>query len=135
MWAQIKPARYKQAGNLKAELPKLQALHDKRVETDPDFQRLIEDVAELKAQRDKGVISLNEADRRKELTARENRLKSRAQLDDGVDTTNDDGLQSNERSLTADIALENARKKAKDILLNEATAILSDAAGLQAGAR
>ncbi|MFK0331862.1 carboxy terminal-processing peptidase [Rhizobium sp. NPDC090275] len=134
-WAQIKPARYKQAGNLKAELPKLQALHDKRVETDPDFQRLIEDVAELKAQRDKGVISLNEADRRKELTARENRLKSRAQLDDGVDTTNDDGLQSNERSLTADIALENARKKAKDVLLNEATAILSDAAGLQAGAR
>ncbi len=134
-WAQIKPARYKQAGNLKAELPKLQALHDKRVETDPDFQRLIEDVAELKAQRDKGVISLNEADRRKELTARENRLKSRAQLDDGVDTTNDDGLQSNERSLTADIALENARKKAKDVLLNEATAILSDAAGLQAGTR
>ncbi|WP_018896646.1 carboxy terminal-processing peptidase [Rhizobium sp. 2MFCol3.1] len=134
-WAQIKPARYKQSGNLKAELPKLQALHDKRVETDPDFQRLIEDVAELKAQRDKGVISLNEADRRKELTARENRLKSRAQLDDGVDTTNDDGLQSNERSLTADIALENARKKAKDVLLNEATAILSDAAGLQAGAR
>lgn len=134
-WAQIKPARYKQAGNLKAELPKLQALHDKRVETDPDFRRLIEDVAELKAQRDKGVISLNEADRRKELTARENRLKSRAQLDDGVDTTNDDGLQSNERSLTADIALENARKKAKDVLLNEATAILSDAAGLQAGAR
>ncbi len=134
-WAQIKPARYKQADNLKAELPKLQALHDKRVETDPDFQRLIEDVGELKAQRDKGVISLNEADRRKELTARENRLKSRAQLDDGVDTTNDDGLQSNERSLTADIALENARKKAKDVLLNEATAILSDAAGLQAGAR
>ncbi len=134
-WTQIKPARYKQAGNLKAEVPKLQALHDKRVEADPDFQRLIEDVAELKAQRDKGVISLNEADRRKELTARENRLKSRAQLDDGVDTTNDDGLQSNERSLTADIALENARKKAKDVLLNEATAILSDAAGLQAGAR
>jgi carboxyl-terminal processing protease len=134
-WTQIKPARYKQAGNLKVELPKLQSLHDKRVESDPDFQRLIEDVAELKAQRDKGVISLNEADRRKELTARENRLKSRAQLDDGVDTTNDDGLQSNERSLTADIALENARKKAKDVLLNEATAILSDAAGLQAGAR
>jgi carboxyl-terminal processing protease len=134
-WAQIKPARYKQAGNLKAELPKLQGLHDKRVESDPDFQRLLEDVAELKAQRDKGVISLNEAERRKEMTARENRLKSRAQLDDGVDTTNDDGLQSNERSLTADIALENARKKAKDVLLNEATAILSDAAGLQAGAR
>ncbi len=134
-WAQIKPARYKPAGNVKAELPKLQGLHDKRVESDPDFQRLLEDVAELKAQRDKGVISLNEADRRKEMTARENRLKSRAQMDDGVDTTNDDGLQSNERSLTADIALENARKKAKDVLLNEATAILSDAAGLQAGAR
>ncbi|MBB3962979.1 carboxy terminal-processing peptidase [Rhizobium metallidurans] len=133
-WAQIKPARYKPSGNLKAELPKLQALHDKRVESDPDFQRLLEDVAELKSQRDKGVISLNEAERRKELAARESRLKARAQLDGDVDTSNDDGLQSNERSLTADIALENARKKAKDVLLNEATAILSDAAGLQAGA-
>ena len=65
-------------------LPKLQSRHDARVESDPEFQRFLEDIAELKAQREKGVVSLNETERRKELTARENRLKSRAQKNDGV---------------------------------------------------
>ncbi len=130
-WAQIKPANYTPAGNLGALLPKLQKLHDERVKADPDFQRFLEDVADLKAQREKGVVSLNEAERRKELKARTDRLKSRAQSDGGVDSAEDDGLQSNERSLSADIAIENARKNAKDVLLNEATAIVADQADLQ----
>jgi len=111
----------------------LQSRHDARVASDPDFQRLVKDIADLKAQREKGVISLNEAERRKEATARENRLKSRAQGNDGEDPGGDDGLQSDERSLSADIAIENARKKAKDLLLNEASAILADVADLQEG--
>ncbi|MNY57008.1 hypothetical protein D3C86_1931490 [compost metagenome] len=64
---------------------------------------------------------------------RENRLKSRAQAGDGENTGEDDGLYANERSLSADIALENARKNAKDVLLNETAAILADAADLQEG--
>ena len=42
----------------------------------------------------------------------------------------DDGLQSNERNLNADLAIEKANKDAKDILLNEAAHILSDEVGL-----
>ncbi|NKF34293.1 hypothetical protein HER21_48585, partial [Pseudomonas sp. BGM005] len=38
-----------------------------------------------------------------------------------------------ERSLSADIAMENARKKAKDVLLDEAAAIVADQADLQQG--
>lgn len=132
-WTQVKPAKYAPAGNIKALLPQLQSRHDERVQNDKDFQRFVEDIAVLKAQRDRQVISLNETERRNEMAAQANRLKSRDQINDGVDTGEDDGLQANERSLSADIAIEKARKNAKDVLLNEAAAILADEADLQAG--
>jgi carboxyl-terminal processing protease len=132
-WTQIKPVSYALSGNIAALLPKLQSRHDERVRTDPDFQRFLGDIAELKAQREKGVVSLNEAERRKEWTARANRLKSREDINDGVDPDKDDGLQANERSLSADIAIENARKNAKDVLLSEAAAIVADQRDLQQG--
>ncbi|TXI12204.1 MAG: tail-specific protease [Rhizobium sp.] len=131
-WAQVKPANYQPLADIKALLPQLQARHDARVQNDPDYQRFVEDVATLKAQREKKVISLNETERRKELAAQAARLKSQTQIDDGVDTGADDGLQANERSLSADIAIEKARKNAKDVLLTEAAAILADEADLQA---
>ncbi|WP_133707891.1 carboxy terminal-processing peptidase [Rhizobium sp. BK313] len=132
-WTQVKPANYTAAGNIKALLPQLQSSHDARVQNDRDFQRFVEDIAELKAQREKGVVSLNESERRNEMTAQASRLKSREQINDGVDTGEDDGLQANERSLSADIAIENARKNAKDVVLNEAASIVADEADLQAG--
>jgi carboxyl-terminal processing protease len=114
-----------------ALLPKLQSRHDARVRNDREFQSFVEGIAELKAQRDKGVISLNLTERRNELAAQATRLKARAQINDGLDFGEDDGLQANERSLSADVAIENARKNAKDVLLNEAAAILADKADLQ----
>ncbi|MDK1374134.1 MULTISPECIES: carboxy terminal-processing peptidase [unclassified Sinorhizobium] len=133
-WAEIKPANYAPADAVRVLLPTLQSRHDARAESDPDFQRLSKDIADMKALREKGVVSLNEAERRRELTARENRLKSRAQASDGEDPGGDDGLEADERSLSADIALENARKNAKDVLLHEAAAILADEADLREGA-
>jgi carboxyl-terminal processing protease len=133
-WAQIKPATYTPSGNVAAVLPQLQSRHDARVQTDPDFQRFLQDVAELRSQREKKVISLNETVRRAELAALTSRLKARAQTNDGVDLGEDDGLQANERSLTADIAMEKARKNAKDVLLNESASIVADEADLQQGA-
>nr|WP_065373089.1 carboxy terminal-processing peptidase [Ensifer adhaerens] len=127
-WAQIKPAKYAPADTVMTLLPKLQSRHEARVDSDPDFQRLLKDIADLKAQREKGTVSLNEAERRKEQAERESRRKARAQAGDGDDTGGDDGLNANERSLSADIAIENARKNAKDVLLNEAAAILADEA-------
>jgi carboxyl-terminal processing protease len=134
-WTQIKPAKYTAADTIVALLPKLQSSHDARVRNDRDFQRFVEDIAEAKAQRDKGVISLNLTERRNEQAAQAARLKERAQANDGVDLGIDDGLQSNERSLSADIAIENARRNAKDVLLNEAAAILADEANLLEGMR
>jgi carboxyl-terminal processing protease len=130
-WAQIKPANYTHSTDITALLPQLQSRHDARVQNDRDFQRFQEDIADLKAQREKQVVSLNETERRNELAAQAARLKSRKQIDDGVDPGQDDGLQADERSLSADLAIENARKNAKDVLLNEAGAILADVADLK----
>jgi carboxyl-terminal processing protease len=133
-WTEIKPAKYTVFGNISALVPQLQSRHDARVKDDRDFQQFVEDAAEVKSEREKTVISLNEAERRKEQAAMAARLKARAELDDGLVRGEDDGLQANERSLTADLALENARKNAKDVLRTEAASIVADELALQQGA-
>lgn len=140
-WTQIKPADYRPAGDLKGILPMLIASHDMRVSHDKDFKYLREDIAAFETLRKKNLISLNEAERRKEREVQEIRIKLRekdreadksASASDAVLSAalQDDGLQSNERNLNTDLAIEKARKSAKDVLLNEAAHILSDEAGL-----
>ncbi|MCH4542165.1 tail-specific protease [Ochrobactrum sp. POC9] len=133
-WSQVKAAKYKFSDAIKTLLPKLQSLHDERVQRSPEFQDFVQDVATLKAQREKTVISLNETERRNEMAAQEKRAKARGKVNDGIDTQIDDGLQSNERSLTADLAIEKNRKSAMDVLQIEAASIVSDLADLQANA-
>ena len=142
-WTQIKAANYSPAGDLKGLLPVLLALHDARVKKDKDFQYLQEDIAESRLRRKKNLISLNEAERRKERAAEETRLMSReTRKDAGKEANNDvagkeyasekgaalrdDGLQPGERKLANELAAEKARKDAKDILLDEAVNILGD---------
>ncbi|MEO8165453.1 MAG: carboxy terminal-processing peptidase, partial [Betaproteobacteria bacterium] len=123
---QIKAATYSRAGDLKGLLPVLLALHDTRVKNDKDFQYLREDLAEAKARRNKNLVSLNEAQRRKELAADETRLMSRESGKDLHDASKDgkervpekgaarrdDGLQPGERKLANELAAEKARKDA-----------------------
>jgi carboxyl-terminal processing protease len=117
------------------------------VKKDKDFQYLQEDIAELKHQRKKNLMSLNETARREERDAQEARLKHReSQRDTGKSSLKDmigkqpapengsarrdDGLQADERNLANQLAAEKARKNAKDVLLNEAVHILSDVVGV-----
>lgn len=143
-WTQIKAADYTPAGELMGFLPSLQGRHASRIAKDKDFQYLLEDIAEIKAQRAKRFISLNEAERRKERDTQEARLKLRADSSDADGGSvskksekekaaamkkialQDAGLQSGERNLSDELAEEKARKEAKDVWLNEATHILSD---------
>ncbi len=140
-WSQIKAADYTPEGNLASIVPKLVAIHDKRVSHDKDFQYLQEDIAEVNKLRRTNLISLNEADRRKEREEQEARDKSRESSagDNKSDKSSaaavshalqDDGMLPSERKLSADLAIENANKSAKDILLNEAAHVISDEAGL-----
>jgi carboxyl-terminal processing protease len=71
-WAEIKPASYAPADTVMTLLPTLQSRHDARVQSDPDFQCLLKDIADIKAQREKGLVSFNEAERRRELTLQRN---------------------------------------------------------------
>jgi carboxyl-terminal processing protease len=136
-------ADYTPVGDVKGLLPQIQSRHDARVEKDKDFQRFQEDVAELNTLRKKRVISLNETDRRNEMNLQEARLKARGKAGagdsdskdkDAADAADlnrqDDGLQANERSLSAELAAEKAQKSAKDVLLNEAAKILGDTSDL-----
>jgi len=127
-WSKIKPATYTQAGDLSGILPKLLARHELRVAGDKDFKYLQQDIDELNARRQTNQISLNEEDRRHERATQEARVKLREKDQGKTDklSLQDDGLQSSERSLSTDLALEKARKNAKDVLLDEAAHILSD---------
>lgn len=115
-WEQIKAAVYSPSGNLASRKPVLQARHETRVKQDPDFQNLQAAISEIKHQREKSLVSLNEFERRQEQDTK------RAP----GNTTADDGLQTNERTLASELTADQARKGDKDVLLNEAVNILSD---------
>ncbi len=152
-WTQIKAANYSPVGDLKTVLPVLSALHAARVKKDKDFQYLEQDIAEIKLQRKKNLVSLNETERRKERDAQEARLRARESQRDADKGTHkdpagkkpalrkdsalrDDGLQVDERNLATELATEKVQKSAKDVFLDEAVHILSDEAGmLKSGVR
>jgi len=132
-WSQIKAADYTPAGDLTAVVPLLKAEHDARISKDKDFQYLSEDIAEANNQQKKNLISLNETERRKERALQEARIKSHGTNKisaSNIGEREDDGLQSNERNLATDLALEKAQKNSKDVFLNEAVHILSDEVSL-----
>jgi len=140
-WTQIKAAAYTREGDLTGIVPMLIASHDKRISHDKDFKYLQEDISEFNKLRQKNLISLNEAERRKEREVQEAREKSREKSRGGngsdkasAEATShafqDDGMLSGERNLSADLAIEKANKNARDILLNEAAHVLSDEIGL-----
>ena len=143
-WTQISAARYTPAGDLSRLLPRLQGSHALRIAKDQDFKYLLEDIAEIKVQREKHAISLNEAERRKERTAQEARLKLRANGSAAgskqqkpadaaavnLSARQDSGLESDERSLDDELAAEKAQKDGNDPWLNESAQILGDAVTL-----
>ncbi len=131
-WIQIKAAEFRPAGELGPRVADLQRRHDTRVARDKDFLQLLDDVAEFKRIRETRLLSLNETERRKEKERQEARLKAREKSSGRIAALQDDGLQSGERSLAADLAAEKARKDSKDVLLTEAARIVGDEAELAA---
>jgi carboxyl-terminal processing protease len=131
-WISIQAANYAPVGDLKTQVPMLLALHENRVRHDKDFQYLLDDISQAQQLRKLNVISLNEADRRKERQTQEKRLADReggaakSTIHALENSHQDDGLQADERNLTKELAAEKSRKSAKDVLLNEAVNILGD---------
>ena len=132
----IQTAAHENLGNFRPIVPALRARHARRIATDKEFGWWAQDVAEFRADREKKVISLNEAERRAErdedLAKRKQRQAERKAL--GLEQPGgrdeDDGLQADERDVPEQVAQEEASKKRPDPLLRETAAILSDAISL-----
>ncbi len=134
-WGQIQSADYQRLGDLTDILPMLQIKHEQRVAKDLEFRFLKEDIGEFMELKNKKSTSLNEVVRRQERDARAAKVKDRDSLrqlaaaGDGKTAKTpmqDDGLQANERSLSAELAAEQAAKTAKDFFQIEAAHILAD---------
>jgi len=146
-WTQINPADYLPSADLKPLQPILLARHESRVKGDKDFLCLFDTISDVQQQNKKKLISLNEVERLKERNTREAKQKACNPASDAPKMANqsaigeksivadkppvrDDGLMPDERNLANDLAAENERKNAKDILLREAAQILGDEVGL-----
>ena len=101
---------------------------------------VLDELAQYKTMRAKTAISLNFATReveRKQQDAIQSDFRARHRAIDGTDATLgdeqsslDDGLNANERSLKSELRQEKEAKKAKDVQLNETAHILFDAVGM-----
>ena len=129
-WTRIQATDYTPVGDAKAQVPALLTLHQNRIRRDKDFQNLLDNIARAQELRKNNVISLNEVVRRKEREMQDKRL---AAMKGTTGVVADDGLQSNERKLSKDLAAEKSRDSVKDVLLNEAVSILADALALKQG--
>ena len=146
-WMRVKAADYSPADDLRNLSPILSTRHEARVKNEKDFLCLQEDIAYFTLLTKKNMVSLNESERREERNVQEARktscaVGSKAGKNVAKDVAGqkpssrdnralrDDGLQSDERNLSNELATENERKNAKDVLLNEAVHILSDEVSL-----
>ena len=136
----IQAAAHTELGNFAPIVPRLIALHGARVAKDKEFGWWAQDVAQFRAERDRKLISLNEADRRAERDAQEAKRKAREAerkslglADDSSANQDDDGLQADERNIAQEAADEQAAKNRPDPLLRESAAILADAVTLLSG--
>jgi carboxyl-terminal processing protease len=121
-------------------VPRLTALHEARVARDKEYSWWAQDVARFRAERAKKSISLNEAERRAERDRLEARRKQReaerVALGLAADeSSDDDGLQADERDVARQVEQEEAAKKRPDPLLRESAAILADAITVLSGNR
>jgi carboxyl-terminal processing protease len=65
-WDKIQPANYQPVGQFTALLPELEKRHTTRVASDPEFRYVTEDITWYQQEKQKKVISLNEAERIRE---------------------------------------------------------------------
>lgn len=142
-WMQVQASNYSPVDGLKTLEPLLLTRHEAREAVDKGFMCLKEDIAKSRLQRKTNWVSLNEKERRQERIIQDERLTScEAKKDSGKSAQEntvrhksapeknrallDDGLQTDERNLAAELADEKSRKDAKDVLLEEAAHILGD---------
>ncbi|WP_334131225.1 carboxy terminal-processing peptidase [Silanimonas lenta] len=129
----IAPAEHRSYGNFAPLLLPLAQRHEARIAKDVEIQWWKEDVAQFRAERERGTISLNEAERRAERERAEARRlhreaeRKRLGLNGLPPSRADDGLQADERDVAQQVEEEKAAENLIDPLLRESAFVLSDA--------
>lgn len=128
-WTKIAAAKYAPVGSFSRMVPMLETRHEERIEHDPEFGFLQEDIAQYRESRARKSISLNLAQREIERKADEKRIADRATArgeTDGKEVVKlDDGLNPGERG-AEDLVVEDDKDKKKDVLLTEGARVLGD---------
>ncbi len=119
-WDQIEPTRFRAETSLDSAIQLLQARHQERAATDPDYNYLIEDVSAYGELRDRETVSLNLIERQAE---RDSMLQQQL-------------ARENERRAALDLEPlasidEFEAAEASDILLDQATQVVADMAALE----
>lgn len=123
----VKPAPFVPAGDLQGLFKTLDQQHQARTAASKAYRFVEEELATQTALRKANVMSLNEAVRKKERDTLAAHMKVAEQIS-GVKASLDDGMQGDERSLSAELAEDAAFKKAKDVVLTEAVNVVGDGA-------
>jgi carboxyl-terminal processing protease len=63
-WDQVPKARYAQLNNIAADVEYLTSLHHERIKSNTEFNYLLDDIKEYKAEKDKKTVSLNLIERK-----------------------------------------------------------------------
>ena len=133
-WDTIAPVYHDTYYDLAAEIPSLRAEHKKRIEKDPDFQFLSEQLVQMDEFRNIKTLSLNESVRQKQRDERkkiqlvlENKRRVAKGLDP-IDQLDDEELSDPDADATDESASEEkeSEKDKPDPLLVEASQILVD---------
>jgi carboxyl-terminal processing protease len=77
-WDQVPKARYSQVNNIATDVEYLASLHQERIKSNTEFNYLLDDIKEYKAEKDNKTISLNIAKRKAKADARKAKQLLRA---------------------------------------------------------
>lgn len=113
-WGEIAPADFVPVADLSVLIAGAKSRHQSRLSRDPKLVELLDDIERWEAQRERTVVSLNEAARRAEMEAEESRRMARFGGDDGINGP-DEATQNDE-----------ADGETEDLYLLESARILAD---------
>jgi carboxyl-terminal processing protease len=122
-WDEINPARsFKPTNELsEKELKKLKDNFQKRLKTDDDLKKLVQNAEKMRAKRKQTLVSLNEAKRKAEKEAEKNEPK----VEDLSQEDNDEEKENNNPEPNKKKAVEQF-KNLKDLYLKNASQIIGD---------
>ena len=130
-WDQIRAAQYDRRSDFGAIVAEVAARHEARVAAEQEYRNFAARVGEVITLRARKEVSLNFAERMKDKTALDARLKALRTTSEVADAAADDEDEDAPAKEPPVAAATAKARPARDVWLNEAAAVVADAAILQ----